>query len=122
MGHLLGLQEYLDERYNISIFEQVIASGEPLELHLHGYRTITATISENRTYEVTVEIMGQGKEALHKTQIKFLYPAELGESVKPLIKTDEKVKALALEPILSAQKRYYVKKSMQRQAGGEGAR
>jgi hypothetical protein len=109
MGYLLGLQEYLDENYETSIFDQVIASGKPWELHLHGCRTIKALIFENRRYELTVTVPGQGKEEVHKTQIKLLYPADLSDSVKPLIKTDEKVKALCLEPILSPNNRYFVK-------------
>jgi hypothetical protein len=31
MGHLLGLKEYLDEKYNTSIFDQTMDSGKPWE-------------------------------------------------------------------------------------------
>jgi hypothetical protein len=113
MGHLLGLQEYLDERYNTSIFDQAMASGKPWEFHLHGRRTITANLLENRKWDMTVNIAGQGKEELQKVQVKYLYPSDLSESIKPLIRIDKKVEALGLEAILAPGKRYFVKnKSM----------
>jgi hypothetical protein len=40
MGYLVGLEEYLEESYNKSIFEQVLDFREPCEFHLHGHRTI----------------------------------------------------------------------------------
>jgi hypothetical protein len=113
MGHLLGLQEYLDERYNTSIFDQAMASGKPWEFHLHGRRTFTANLLENRKWDMTVNIAGQGKEELQKVQVKYLYPSDLSESIKPLIRIDKKVEALGLEAILAPGKRYFVKnKSM----------
>jgi hypothetical protein len=113
MGHLLGLQEYLDEKYNTSIFNQAMASGKPWEFHLHGRRTIKATVLENRKWDMIVDITGHGKEELQKVQVKFLYPADLSESITPLIKIDKKVEALGLDAILAPGKRYFVKnKSM----------
>ena len=109
MGHLLGLQEYLDEKYNTSIFNQAMASGKPWELHLHGRRTIKATVLENRKWDMIVDITGHGKEELQKVQVKFLYPADLSESITPLIKIDKKVEALGLDAILAPGKRYFVK-------------
>ena len=109
MGHLLGLQEYLDEKYNTSIFNQAMASGKPWEFHLHVRRTIKATVLENRKWDMIVDITGHGKEELQKVQVKFLYPADLSESITPLIKIDEKVAALGLEAILAPGNRHFVK-------------
>ena len=74
MGHLLGLQEYLDEKYNTSIFNQAMASGKPWEFHLHGRRTIKATVLENRKWDMIVDITGHGKEELQKVQVKVSLP------------------------------------------------
>ncbi len=109
MGHLLGLKEYLDEAYNSSIFDQALDLKHPWEFHLHGYRVARATILENLTYDLKVDVEGQGEEVLPKIQIKFLYPSDVAESVRPIIKIDEKVKALGLAPILSPRQRYFIK-------------
>jgi hypothetical protein len=109
MGHLLGIKEYLDEKYNTSIFDQAMASGKPWEFYLHDRRTIAATVLENRKWNIAVQIAGQAKEELQKIQVKFLYPADLNESIRPLIKIDGKVEALGLKAILSPGKRYFVK-------------
>jgi sRNA-binding regulator protein Hfq len=109
MGHLLGLQEYLDEKYSISIFDHTMASGKPWEFHLHGRRTITATVLENRKWDMTVDVAGQRKEELQKVQVKYLCLSDLNETIKPLIRIDKKVEALGLEPILAPRKRYFVK-------------
>jgi hypothetical protein len=109
MGHLVGLQEYLDEIYNTSIFDQILVSKQPYEYHLHTHRIIRARVMENLTYDLKVNIEGKGDELLPKTHVKLLYPADLAESVRPLIKTDKKVRGLGLEPILSPAMRRHVK-------------
>lgn len=109
MGHLLGLKEYLDEKYNASVFDEAMASGKPWEFHLHDRRTITATVLENRKWDATVQIIGQTKKELQKIQVKLLYPADLNESIKPLIKIDKQVEALGLSAILAPGKRSFVK-------------
>ena len=58
MGYLSGLREYLDEAYNISIFDQALASGHPWELHIHNHRIIKARIIENFIYDVKVSVKG----------------------------------------------------------------
>ena len=109
MGYLLELEEYLDEAYNHSIFDRAMNLGQTWILHLHGDRVVRARILENLTYDLKVEIEGQGKEDLPKIQVKLLYPAALTESIRPLIKTDEKVKALGLGPIHSPRRRHFIK-------------
>jgi ribosomal protein S1 len=109
MGYLSGLQEYLDEAYNISIFDQALASEQPWELHIHNHRTIKARIIENLRYDVKVSVNGAADEILPKTDVKLIYPEDLAGSVTPLIKTDNKVRDMGLEPIISPKKRYHIK-------------
>lgn len=109
MGHLLGLDEYLDEAYNQSVFDQALASDQAWGVHLHGDRIVRARVLENLTYDLKLDIEGKGEEVTQKTRVKFLYPADLMESVKPFVKMDKKVKALDMEPIAARHKRYFVK-------------
>jgi len=109
MGYLAGLKEYLDEGYNNSFFDQALDSKQPWAFHLHGDRFIKARVLESLTYDLKVAIEGQGQEDLPKIQVKLLYPADLTDSVRPLIKMDKKVKALGMGPILSPHRRYFVK-------------
>ena len=105
----MGLDEYLDEAYALSVFDQVIESKDRWEFHLHGEKIVQARILENMIYDVKIEMEGKGEEELPKIQIKFLYPAELSDTVRKLLKTDKKIKALHLEPIFSPHKRFFVK-------------
>jgi hypothetical protein len=109
MGYLKGLKEYLDEFYDKSIFDQVLASKKPWEFHLHGHRVIRAEVLENLTYDLKVAVEEHGQEEIPKIQVKLLYPADLADSIRPLIKVDENTKSLAMEPILSPHRRYFVK-------------
>ena len=109
MGYLQGLEEYLEAGYARSVFDQALSSQKIWQFHLHGHRIARANVLENTTYEVKLKVEGQGEEVVPKIQVKFLYPAELSEAVKPLLKVDEKVKALKLEPIRPPQDRYHVK-------------
>ena len=109
MGYLSGLQEYLDEAYNISIFDQALASGHLWDLHIHNHRIIKAKIIENLRYDVKVSVNGALDEVMPKTDVKLLYPEDLAGSVTPLVKTDKKVRDLGLEPVISPKKRYHIK-------------
>jgi sRNA-binding regulator protein Hfq len=109
MEYLLGLQEYLDAAYQHSVFDQALHSQQPWELHLHGCRVVKARILENTTYDLKVDMEGQGKEDLPKIQVKLLYPADLSESVRTLLNIDAAIKALGLQPILAPAERHFVK-------------
>ena len=109
MGSLKGLNEYLARNYEVSVFETALASAKPWEMHLHGRRTATAMVLENRKWDITADIIGREREEIQKIQIKYLYPAETAESIKPLLKLDQNVEALRLEPIFSPRKRYFIK-------------
>jgi len=109
MGFLLGLQEYLDESYNTSVFDQAFESQEPLEFHLHNHRIIKAKVQENLRYDLRLSAEETGEEAFPKTDVKLLYPADQSDSVRPLLKTDNKVRDLGLEPIISPRMRHHIK-------------
>ena len=109
MGYLENLNAYLAGNYEVSVFDTAMASKKPWEMHLHGHRTATAAVLENRKWDITVDIVGQGREEIQKIQIKYLHPAEAGESIKPLLKMDQNVEALKLEPIFNPRKRYFIK-------------
>jgi len=109
MGSLLGLQEYLDESYNTSVFDQAFQSQEPLEFHLYNHRIINAKVQENLRYDLRLSAEETGEELLPKTDVKLLYPADLSSSVRPLLKTDKKVLYLGLEPIISPRMRHHIK-------------
>ncbi len=109
MGYLLGLQEYLDETYHLSVFDEVLESKETWEFHLHNHRMVGARVKENLTYDVRLDIEGGGEELMPKTDVKLLYRQESSESVRPLLKTDKKVRELGLEPIIPPSKRHHIK-------------
>jgi len=109
MGHLLGLSEYLDEAYHVSVFDQAFSSKQPWEFHLHNNRIIKAEVSENLKYDLNIKIHGETDEVLPKINIKLIYPAEQSDPVRGLLKTDKKVKGLGLEPISSPKDRYHIK-------------
>jgi ribosomal protein S1 len=109
LGNLLGLSEYLDEAYHLSIFGQAFRSKKLWEFHAHNGRIVKAEVIENLKYDVTIKIPGEKDEVLPKNNIKLLYPAEQSDYIRRLLKTDEKVKALGLEPISSPKDRFHVK-------------
>ena len=109
MGDLLGLQGYLEECYEKLIFEKAMDSGQPWEFHIHGGRIIRGKILENTTYDLKMDIEGNGELVLPKVEVKLGYPVDLSESVRPLIKTDEAVRTLRIEPIFSPRMRNFVK-------------
>jgi hypothetical protein len=109
MGSLVGLNEYLDECYSLSVFDQAVQSKEPWQIHLHEHRIIKAEITENLKYDIKWFISGEGDILLPKVQIKLIYPEALSDRVANGLNTDQKVKGLGLEPILPPGKRYHVK-------------
>jgi hypothetical protein len=109
MGHLQGLAEYLDEFYEISVFDKAAESKKQWVFHLHRDCIESAIIKRNITYDLTLETQAQGDKELPKTHVKLLYHTDTADLVAALIKTDKKVKALNLEPITSLKHRHFVK-------------
>jgi hypothetical protein len=109
MGSLLGLQEYLGESYNTSVFDQAFESQELWELHLYNHRIIKSKIKENSRYDLRLSATENGEGPLPKTDVKLLYPADSSNSISPLLKTDKKIRDLGLEPIISPRLRHHIK-------------
>lgn len=109
MGYLKGLQEYLNKNYALSCFDLFVESGQNLAFHLHDQKVLRAKILENLTYDLRCETEGGKEEILQKVHVKMLYSLDLSDRVQPLIKTDKKVKDLALAPIFSPRRRYFIK-------------
>ena len=109
MGYLIGFKEYLDECYNLSVFDEAFASQESWEFHIHNHRVVKAEVVENSTYDIKITSGQNGEILLPKTDVKLLYRETLSESIRPLLKIDKKVKGLSLEPILAPGKRYHIK-------------
>ena len=109
MGHIQGLQRYLDERYHHSVFDQALDSQEPWVLHLHNHLIITTRIVKNQKYDLEIEETGDMGGMLPKINVKLLYQVSYRDVVKPLINMDDRNKDLKLEPILSPGKRYHIK-------------
>ncbi len=109
MGYLLGLQEYLDETYHVSVFDQARDSGYAWEMHLHDHQIVKARLMENLRYDLKLDILGQGEKEIQKIEVKFLYPTDVAESARLLIKIENEIKKRALKPILSPKERYFIK-------------
>ena len=108
MAYLDGLQEYLNENYEISVFDTALEAGNPWEIHVHGDGTLKGRVLENHKWDLILAT-GDGQQEVQKIQIAFLYPADLAERIGPLLGTDKEVQAMGLEPILAPGKRRFVK-------------
>jgi hypothetical protein len=109
MGFLSGLQEYLDDNYHKSVFDQAFESRETYEFHLHGHRIVQARVLESLKYDLKIGTSETGEEHLPKTGVKLVYPAAISDAVRPLLKVDRKVRDLHLEPIIPARLRHHIK-------------
>ena len=81
MGHLQGLNSYLNERYQHSVFDQALESKEPWELHLHNHLIITTRIVKNHKYDLEIEDTGDLSGILPKINVKLLYPVSFRDVV-----------------------------------------
>jgi sRNA-binding regulator protein Hfq len=109
MGHLAGLREHLKSVLGHSVFDELLTSQAVWEMRLHGQRVVQAKVVDNQTYELGLDIDGQGREPLHKLQVKCLYPVDSAAEVEKQLKIDKKVLGLGLEPIKAPGQRYIVK-------------
>jgi hypothetical protein len=109
MSHLMGLQEYLDEHYDHSVFDRAKESDVPWEAHVQGQRVVDIRILENLRYDLKAHVEGEAPQLIQKTDIKLIYPARVAEAVRPLIKVERKVLDLGLTPIHSPSRRHHIK-------------
>ncbi len=109
MEHLSGFQEYLDQHYGTSVFDEACKSKQLWEFHLHGRHIVRAKISNNLVYDLKIEGDDGQESELSKTDVKLLYPVDHSEKIRPLLKKDPKVSKLSLEPIISPALRHHIK-------------
>ena len=60
---------------------------------------------KNQKYDLEIEDTGDFGVILPKINVKLLYPVSSSDVVMPMIKTDDRIKDLNLEPILPHDKR-----------------
>jgi len=109
MGFISGFQEYLDQNYATSVFDEACESKQPWEFHLHGHHIIRAEIFKNLVYDLKIKSHDTEESVLSKTDVKIFYPLDISEKLRPLIKTDPKVLKLSLEPIIAPGLRHHIK-------------
>jgi sRNA-binding regulator protein Hfq len=109
MGHLSGFQEYLDQDYGTSVFDEACKSKKPWEFHLHGHHIIRSKILNNLVYDLKIKSDDTDKSVLSKTDVKMFYPIDISDKVRSLIKEDPKVSKLSLEPIIAPALRRHIK-------------
>ncbi len=110
MGYLKGLAQYKKEFYHNSVFDQVMTSEGPWCFHVHGKKILQGHVLENNRYEFKLALEEGEDVVIHKTEVKFLYPATIKDKIAKLIKKkDKKVEKLALSPILNIIDRHFIK-------------
>jgi sRNA-binding regulator protein Hfq len=109
MSQLLGLQDYLDKHYQLSVFDQAKDSNVLWVIHAHGHKINTVRIIENLRYDLKADVEKEGPQVIQKTDIKLIYPVSVAEQVGPLIKTEKKIADLGLESIRSPSRRHHIK-------------
>ncbi len=107
--YLKGFKDYLDEKYQTSVFDTVNNFDSLWTFHLHEHRVLCGKVTQNLTYDIEFTNENSATEMIPKTQIKLLYPAESNQMIQKKIKSDSKVKKLNLQPIISARPRHHVK-------------
>ncbi len=109
MKHLKGLKEYLAACYEEAILEEARTSGKEWVFHLHGDRIVRSAFFQNERYELIFENPGQDPETVHKTELKFFYPAEHEAAVQSSVKADKKMRSKGLGPYYYTKDRFFVK-------------
>ncbi|RJR27713.1 MAG: hypothetical protein C4582_00290 [Desulfobacteraceae bacterium] len=108
-GHIAGLEEYLAANYGKSVFDTEAGSGRNWMLHTHGNLVDQGVISENLKFDICFIPQGRPPKVIPKVVIKLLYPSSFSDAVSKLLKTEERVKAMRLEPIIKPTHRNHVK-------------
>jgi len=101
--------EYLDENYESSVFESFLKSGNQAVFHLNGHRIVQGSLRAVERFDFILET-GDGKEeSTLKHNVKMVYDASLSSGIRPLLKTDNNIKAQNFKPILSGAGRNHIK-------------
>jgi sRNA-binding regulator protein Hfq len=109
MKSLLGLEEYLQKYYRLSIFEKAFKSKTIWSLHMYNRHIYNALIVENDRFEFRAFIGENHRKTIPKLKVKIIHPIESTEHILPLINYDPNVKGLDLEPIIHTSERNHIK-------------
>lgn len=74
------LAEHREEHGERSVFDEYLASGQSLVLHVHGLRTLSVRIAGVDPYELDLDTEA-GRERMHKLQVKFAHAADVTPKV-----------------------------------------
>ncbi len=103
------LRQYLKDNYEKSVFDAALNDPSPWVYHLHGRNIIQARMVASSPYQVVLSADGETEQKIDKINIKLLYPASQAGAAGKRIKTDKKIAARGLEPIISPKNRHYIK-------------
>lgn len=109
MNDSTGLNEYLKDNYEKSVFDAALNDSSPWVYHLHGREIVQARLVRNDTYDIVLSIDSQPAREIGKTSIKLLYPVVYAQAAGKLLKMDPKVQARRIEPIISPKLRHHIK-------------
>ncbi len=109
MSGATGLNQYLKENYDTSVFDLALSDRSPWVYHLHEQKIVQAQIARNSTYQIALSIEEGPETEIDKTSVKLLYPAIHAPKAGKLIKTDPKLKAEPIAPIIYPKGRHHIK-------------
>lgn len=109
MNEISPLKRYLDENYQKSSFDSALNDSSPWVYHLHNRQIVHGRIVRNLPYRIVLSGDAQPEMEIDKTSIKLLYPVSSARTVEKQIKSDPKIAARQIAPIISPKYRYHIK-------------
>ncbi|MCG8688703.1 MAG: hypothetical protein MI892_27780, partial [Desulfobacterales bacterium] len=70
MKRLDGFGDYYKTHDHLSVFDRMLEENTVWNFHIHGHRILSARVTENQTYDVTLAAEGQEPILVNKTAIK----------------------------------------------------
>lgn len=109
MNGSTDLNQYLKDNYEKSVFDVALNGSSPWVYHLHGREIVHARLVRNYQYSIVISTDAQPEREIEKTAIKLLYPVTYAQTAGKLLKSDPRVQARRLEPIISPKNRNHIK-------------
>jgi hypothetical protein len=109
MNESTSLNQYLKDNYEKSVFDLALNDSSPWVYHLHGREIVHARLVRSFKYGIVLSIDTQPEREIEKTSIKLLYPVAYAQTAGKLLKSDPKVQARRIEPIISPKDRNHIK-------------
>lgn len=100
------MAEHLSEHRDRSILEAAAAEQGQLQMALHGFRLLDATVLSVDRFEFTVQPRKGEPETIHKLQLKWAALADVGKKVRRAHRYEPSRKKAPQEPIWKPQDRY----------------